>query len=340
MSGGGNGKLDSGEDAIDDGSLTRQIVRTAPGVSPQQLGSANNISDVRFELIDNPSPTDSRFTSLRIRLQASVAYGPNKSKLVRNSLESRIRFQNAGAGVLTQEGGPMTSKRMNQEGMALIFAMLAIIIIFSSLALMSTRLVAEKRNTDHAYDNIVLEEAARAGIDVAIQQLWNRYITTNGNTTGNWASYKYFIANELKIPNTEDLNGNGRQDEGEGNPNGVDGFEAWPTSYGKYGYPFIDEAIEITDPETNRVIADRGRRSYRAQRHPAGHEPHDTGHGERKRQAARRWCSASVLAGRFSRAPSLPFSRTTSVASCATRKFVRCPWSATMTRVCTTPLTG
>jgi hypothetical protein len=149
----------------------------------------------------------------------------------------------------------MSKKRLHQDGMALIFAMLAIVIIFGSLSLLTARLLAEKRTTDHAYDTLVLEEAARAGIEVAIQQMWNRYITTNGNTTGNWASYKYFVTNVLSIPNTEDLNGNGRQDEGETNTNGIDGWESWPSSYETHGYPMIDEPFDITDPDSGRVIA-------------------------------------------------------------------------------------
>jgi hypothetical protein len=94
---GGNGKLDAGEDVDGDGALTRRMVRTQPGQPLQALASANHISGVEFQLLQNANPTDTRFTSLRIRLDASMAYGPNSSKLVRNSLEARIHFQNAGA---------------------------------------------------------------------------------------------------------------------------------------------------------------------------------------------------------------------------------------------------
>lgn len=147
------------------------------------------------------------------------------------------------------------STRKHQEGMALIFAMIAIIVIFGALGLLSARLVAEKRNTDHAYDNIVLEEASRAGVEIAIEQLWNDYVKSLGNTTGNWANYKYYIDNELGVPNTEDLNGNGQQDQGEDNTNGVNGWEPWPQSYESHGYPLIEEDIALKDPENQRTIA-------------------------------------------------------------------------------------
>lgn len=94
---GGNAKLDDGEDTNDDGMLTRRIVRTQVTGEAQALASANNISDIEFELIQNPNPDDDRFTSLLIRIEASMAYGPADAKMVRNSTEARIRFQNAGA---------------------------------------------------------------------------------------------------------------------------------------------------------------------------------------------------------------------------------------------------
>lgn len=145
--------------------------------------------------------------------------------------------------------------RRHQEGMALIFAMFAIIVILGALGIMMARVTTEKREADHAYSNIVLEEATKAGIDYAIQQLWNRYVVTNGNTTGNWASYRFYLDTVIGVPNTEDLNGNGEQDPGETNSNGRDGWEEWPTGYEQYGFPLLDGPIELTDPDTQRTIA-------------------------------------------------------------------------------------
>lgn len=149
----------------------------------------------------------------------------------------------------------MTYARRNEEGMALLFALMAIIIILGALAIMMARVTTEKRQADHAYSTVVLEEAAKAGIDLAIERLWHQYVVTNGNTTGNWASYRYYLDSVLGIPNTEDLNGNGDMDTGETNSNGRLGWETWPTSYGEHGFPLLDAAYEITDPDTGRTIA-------------------------------------------------------------------------------------
>ena len=149
----------------------------------------------------------------------------------------------------------MKKSGTRQDGMALLFAMIAIIVILAALGLMMTRVTSEKREADHAYDTVVLEEAAKAGIDFAIQQLWNRYIETNGNTTGNWASYRFFLETELGVPNTEDTNGNSTQDYGEVNSNGRDGWEDWPESYGPHGFPILEQPIELTDNATGRLLA-------------------------------------------------------------------------------------
>ncbi|MFP4501250.1 MAG: hypothetical protein ACLFTT_09660 [Candidatus Hydrogenedentota bacterium] len=149
----------------------------------------------------------------------------------------------------------MRNSKRNERGMALLFALIAIIVIFGALSLMMARVTVEKRQSDHAYDDVVLDEAARAGIELAIQQLWNQYVVTNGNTTGNWASYRYYLNNVLQVPNTEDLNGNGVQDEGEGNPNGRNGWEPWPASYETYGYPLLEEPMELRDDTGSRTVA-------------------------------------------------------------------------------------
>lgn len=149
----------------------------------------------------------------------------------------------------------MRRTRQHEEGMAMLFAMIAIIVILGALGLMMARVTSEKREADHAYNNVVLEEAAKAGIDMAIQQLWNRYIETNGNTTGNWASYRFFLASELGVPNTEDINGNGQQDYGESNTNGRDGWEGWPQEYETHGFPLLESPVELTDPDSGRTLA-------------------------------------------------------------------------------------
>ena len=120
----------------------------------------------------------------------------------------------------------MNGKR-NEQGMALVFALMAAIVLLGALGVMALRLNEQKTTTDHAYDTIVVEEVAKGGIDMAMRQLWQDYVEGNGNTTGNWASYRFFIANQLGIPNTEDLNGNGVMDNGENDFDGYNGWESW-----------------------------------------------------------------------------------------------------------------
>ena len=62
----------------------------------------------------------------------------------------------------------MKTIRKNQEGMALIFAMLAIIVILGSMGVVMMRVPAAKIETDHAQNLIVSEEAAQAGLDLAV----------------------------------------------------------------------------------------------------------------------------------------------------------------------------
>lgn len=152
----------------------------------------------------------------------------------------------------------ITIRHAKQErGMALIFAMMAIIVILGALGLVMIYVQTAKQGTDAAYDNIVLEEAAKAGIDLAVERLWNQYIVSNGNTTGNMASYRYFLDNILELPNTEDFNANGIQDEhlGEEDLNGRNGWEPWPDSYEPLGWPLLEEPFEYRDPDTNRLLA-------------------------------------------------------------------------------------
>ncbi len=146
------------------------------------------------------------------------------------------------------------SIRKRNAGMALVFVMIAIIVVGGSLALVMTQVQSSKKEADHAYDEVVLESAALAGIDMAVEQLWNRYVSSSGNTTRNWASYRYFLDNELQIPINEDLNGNNQRDTDEvGNGDTV--FDTLPDDYHEWGWSMIDEPIAFRDPETERVIA-------------------------------------------------------------------------------------
>ncbi len=117
----------------------------------------------------------------------------------------------------------MRRERRPNAGMALILALFAAIVILGALTIIVTRVHSIRINTDHAVGEVKLSEACQAGIDLAIEQLWNQYIIGNGNTTGNLASYRVFL--DGFVPNNEDLNFNGIQDEGEFDRNGNGVFE-------------------------------------------------------------------------------------------------------------------
>jgi hypothetical protein len=144
--------------------------------------------------------------------------------------------------------------RGKEDGIALIFAMMAIIIILGSMGLVMTGVQRSKKETDHAYTNILLEEAAQAGIDVAVEKLWNSYKASSGNTTGNVASYRFYLNNTLEVPVNEDLNFNGTKDAGEeGNGDGV--FDTLPAGTNPYGLSLLDAPVEFKKPGTETVIA-------------------------------------------------------------------------------------
>lgn len=148
----------------------------------------------------------------------------------------------------------MNMQRQRQQGMALVFVMIAIIIVLGALGLVMAQVQSARKEADFAYNQVLLEEAVQAGIDMAIQRLWGNYVQTTGNTTRNWASYRYYLNNELEIPINEDLNFNGTQDPDEtGNGDGT--FDVYPTGYDSRGWSLLEGPFEFKDPETQRVIS-------------------------------------------------------------------------------------
>ncbi len=146
------------------------------------------------------------------------------------------------------------NRRGSEDGIALIFAMMAIIVILGSMGLVMTGVQRSKKETDHAYTDVILEEAAQAGIDLAVAKLWNSYRESSGNTTGNVASYKFYLNNELGVPINEDLNFNGTQDLGE-EGNGNETFDTLPSGVSRFGLAVLDSPIEFKKPDTDVVIA-------------------------------------------------------------------------------------
>lgn len=141
-----------------------------------------------------------------------------------------------------------------KSGIALIYSTIAIIVILGAIGVITTTVINNKRETDFSADDIILREAAQAGIDLALKRLWDDYIETSGNTTRNWASYRFYLDNNLSIPINEDLNFNGTKDIDEtGNGNGV--FETYPSGYDPRGWALFSQPIQLRDPSGNIEIA-------------------------------------------------------------------------------------
>ena len=104
----------------------------------------------------------------------------------------------------------MSHRKQNEEGLALLLALITVIVVLGAVMVVTYRVHTAKRMTDEAVLSARVDEVCKAGVDVAVEQLWHQYIITNGNTTGNLASYRVFINN--LVPNNEDINGNGTQD--------------------------------------------------------------------------------------------------------------------------------
>ncbi|NLV42623.1 MAG: hypothetical protein GXY15_15540 [Candidatus Hydrogenedentes bacterium] len=81
----------------------------------------------------------------------------------------------------------------SQRGMALVLALIAMVLILGAVLLVSQQATRAAAQTEMLMSQMDLEEACKAGIDTGIERLWNQYVTGNGNTTGNLASYKVFV---------------------------------------------------------------------------------------------------------------------------------------------------
>lgn len=146
----------------------------------------------------------------------------------------------------------MAREIKHNKGIAMIFTTVAIIVILGAIGVITTTIVNNKRESDFAVDDIILSELARSGIDLAIKRLWDDYIETSGNTTRNWASYRYYL-NSLGIPINEDLNFNGVKDPEEtGNGNGI--FETYPAGYDRRGWALLQLPLSIRDPNNNNEL--------------------------------------------------------------------------------------
>jgi len=150
--------------------------------------------------------------------------------------------------------GSVAQMWKRERGMAMIFVMMSIVVIASTLAIVMVRTQGAKKETDSAIHMVTVEEAAQSGIDMAIKRLWRDYLTTTGNTTQNWGSYRYYLDSTLGIPKNEDLNFNGVKDANE-EGDGRNGFEKYPPGYDKRGWSMLAAPQELKEPGTDRVIA-------------------------------------------------------------------------------------
>ena len=133
----------------------------------------------------------------------------------------------------------MRATRNREEGMALVLVILAVIVILGAITVVVNRVQTAKLRTDHAVTQTRLDEVCKAGVDLAVERLWNQYVTGNGNTTGNLASYLVFL--DGFIPNNEDVNGNGTQDGDEWDMNGDGNFE-------------VNDPVTFVSSEANRIL--------------------------------------------------------------------------------------
>ena len=115
-------------------------------------------------------------------------------------------------------------KRHDQEGIALLFVLLIAIVVLGAIGVTVSQTMSAHRFSSITVDRTQLNEVCQAGIDLGIERIWHQYIVGNGNTTGNLASYLVFI--DDIVPNNEDLNGNGQQDENEHDFNGDGDFDS------------------------------------------------------------------------------------------------------------------
>jgi hypothetical protein len=113
-----------------------------------------------------------------------------------------------------------------EEGMALVLVVLAVIVILGAVTVVFNRVQTAKLRTDEVVNTTRLDEAVKAGVDLAIERVWNQYLENNGNTTGNLASYLVFADN--LVDNNEDTDGDGSQDSNELDANGDGDFTSNP----------------------------------------------------------------------------------------------------------------
>ncbi|NLV45179.1 MAG: hypothetical protein GXY07_11845 [Candidatus Hydrogenedentes bacterium] len=90
-------------------------------------------------------------------------------------------------------------------GMALVLALVCILVVLGAVMVVGRMLVSSHANTNLVTGMRLAEEAAKSGIDVAVEQLWNQYVLDNSNTVGNLGSYKRYINDVVQRNQSVDL---------------------------------------------------------------------------------------------------------------------------------------
>lgn len=124
------------------------------------------------------------------------------------------------------------SRAGERDGMALVIVLLALLAVLGAVMLVTLHVQTAYTMTNRSLQTTLLDEGCKAGVDLAIREIWSEYMENNGNTTGNWASFRFFLDNTLRVETNEDLNGNGQQDNDEDDLNANNQFDMPSESQG------------------------------------------------------------------------------------------------------------
>ncbi len=86
-------------------------------------------------------------------------------------------------------------RKVSERGMAMVLTLIMLGVVLGAVLLVSSQAITAKKQTDTSHNQYQVEEACKAGIDYAIERVWNDYVAGNGNAAGTWLTYRTFITN-------------------------------------------------------------------------------------------------------------------------------------------------
>ncbi|HIB53287.1 MAG TPA: hypothetical protein EYO39_00435 [Nitrospirales bacterium] len=86
------------------------------------------------------------------------------------------------------------------EGVALILVIILMLAIGAALTIVALQGQRVTQTTNFTVNQLGAEEAAKGGIDIAVEQFWGNFWETIGNTTGNLASYRDYLDDLIAPP--------------------------------------------------------------------------------------------------------------------------------------------